>query len=251
MQRRDQVFFRDRSLLEELLHQGVVALGDHLDQRFVRLLSRRLQVGGNLAFVPFAVAAEVIGVSLHPDQVHDAAQVLLLANRQFQRNHRTPERFGQRLQHALGVGALPVHPTGHNQPRRFVFLAVAPHPLGDHFHTGHSIHHDNRCLHRGKRQFGLVDKHAEPGCIHDVDLGAAPLHVGQAAGERHLACDFLVVIVGSGGAIVHPAEPLGGAGGEQHGRDQRGLPGMSVPDHRDIPDIRALVNFHGFAPSST
>ena len=46
VQRGNQVFFRDGSLLEEFFHQGIVALGDHLDQLFVRLLGAAFRLAG-------------------------------------------------------------------------------------------------------------------------------------------------------------------------------------------------------------
>ena len=63
-----------------LLHQGVVALGHHLDQRFVRLLRGVGQVGGNFAFLALAIAVGSVGVGLHRDQVDDAFEIALGAD---------------------------------------------------------------------------------------------------------------------------------------------------------------------------
>ena len=73
MQRRDQVFFRNRPLIEELLHELVVALGHQLHQLFVRFLRLRFHAGRNLRLFAFAISTQVIGVALHAHQIDHAA----------------------------------------------------------------------------------------------------------------------------------------------------------------------------------
>ena len=91
MQRRNQVFFRDGALFEELLHQLVIAFRDQLHQLFMRFLSGRREVGRDFAFLAFTVATEFVGVGLHLDQVDDAGEALLLADRELQGNDCAPE----------------------------------------------------------------------------------------------------------------------------------------------------------------
>ena len=43
----DQLVVGQRAGLEELLHQLLVGLGDHLDQRLARRVDRRRHVGGH------------------------------------------------------------------------------------------------------------------------------------------------------------------------------------------------------------
>ena len=66
---------RERALLKELFHEGVVALGDHFHQRVMGLLGRFSQVGGDLAFLALAVSIGGVGVGLHANQVHDAVEI--------------------------------------------------------------------------------------------------------------------------------------------------------------------------------
>ena len=249
VQRRDQVFFRDGSLFEKFFQQGVIAFGHQFHQFFVLGLGFVFHVGGNLDFFSLAVAAQFVGVGLQRHQIDHAAEVFLFADGQFEWNHGSAEGIGQRFQNAFGVGAIAIHAAGHDQARRLIFLAVVPHPLGDDFHAGHAIHDDDRRIHHRQHQLGFVDEHVEAGRIHDIDLRFAPLHVGQAGGNRHLAGDFFLVVIGGRGAVVHAAQALVGARRVQHGGNQRGLACVSVPNHRNIPDIRAFVNLHGFAPS--
>ena len=132
------------------------------------------------------------------DQIDHAAEVFLASDGQLERNHSSSKGIGQRFQHALGIGALAVHAAGHDQARRLIFLAVVPDPLGDDFHAGDAVDHDNGRIHHRQHQLGFVDEHVEAGRIDDIDLRLAPLHVGQAGGNRHLARDFFFVVIGGG-----------------------------------------------------
>ncbi len=85
----------------------------------------------------------------------------------------------------------------------------------------------------------------KPGVSINIDLGLAPLHVGQAGANRHLARNFFFVVIGGGRAIVHAAQARGCARGKQHGRDQRGFAGVPVAHHGNVANVCAFINFHG------
>ena len=248
MQRRNQVFFRDGSLFEKFFQQGVIAFGHQFHQFFVLGLGFVFHVGGNLDFFSLAVAAQFVAVGLQRDQIDYAAEVFLFADGQLERNHRPAEGIGEGFQNALGVGAVAIHAAGHDQARRLIFLTVVPNTLGDDFDAGHAIDDDDRGIHHRQHQLGFVDEHVEAGRIHDIDFRFAPLHVGQAGGDRHLAGDFFLVVIGGGGAVVHAAQALVRARRVQHGGNQGGLACVSVSDDRNVADVRAFVNLHGFAP---
>ena len=88
-----------------------------------------------------------------------------------------------------------------------------------------------------------MDEHAEAGGVEDVDLRSAPLDDRAAGRNRHLASDFLVVVVSGGRAVIDSAQALGGPSGVQHGRYQGRLAGVSVADHRDITDVCSRIDF--------
>ena len=82
-----------RAALEEALHQRVVALGDRLDQpRAVRSRPRpRARPGSRRRRLAVAVAGEASG--LHGDQIDDAGEAGLLADRDLDRHHALPNLF--------------------------------------------------------------------------------------------------------------------------------------------------------------
>src|SRR5690348_14649770 len=126
VQGRDEVLFGDGSLVEELFHQGVIALGDHFHQLFVGFLSGAGQVRGNFAFLALAVATHVVGVGLHADEVDDPAQALFASDGHLQGHDGAAEGGGQRFQHAGGVGAFAVHAGGDDYAREVELVGVVP-----------------------------------------------------------------------------------------------------------------------------
>jgi len=52
--------------------------------------------------------------------------------------------------------------------------------------------------------------------------------------------DLVRVEVGDGRAVVHAAQTRHGAGGEQHGLDERRLADATVTDDADVPDLPDL-----------
>ncbi len=81
-----------RALVEELFEQRVVALGHHLDQRFVRRSARPRPGRGDVAFLALAVAVQRIGVRFHAHQVDHAFEVALRADGQMNREPRCGRR---------------------------------------------------------------------------------------------------------------------------------------------------------------
>ena len=122
--------------------------------------------------------------------------------------------------------------------------AVVPDALGDDLHAADRVDHHQRGFHGGQRHLGFVDEHVEAGSVDQVDLGLAPLDDGGGGGDGHRPRDFFFVVIGDGGAFIDPAQALGGAGGEQHGRGEGGFAGVGVPDQGDVADVCAFVILH-------
>src|SRR3984885_8105122 len=244
VERRNQVFLRQRSSLEKLLHQLVVAFGHKFYQLLVRFLHLRPHVGGDLRLFSFAVPAQFVGVRLHPHQIDYAGQVLLAADGQRNRNHVTPEGVDQRLQHPFGVGTVAVHAVHHNQPRRFVLLAIVPHTLRHHLNAGHSVDHHNSRIHYRQHHLGFVDEHAEARRIDEINLRLAPLHVGRGRRNGHLARNLFLVVIGGRRPVIYPPQPRRCSRSEKHGREQRRFSRVPVSHNRNITNVFSGIDFH-------
>src|ERR1700733_3846705 len=85
MQRGDQVRFRNRSLLEELLHQFVLAFRDELDESLVS----RLRIGENplwnLPYLTMSISIRLVEKRLHRHQIHHAMKSMLINDWQLHR----------------------------------------------------------------------------------------------------------------------------------------------------------------------
>ena len=249
MQRGNQVLFAEGSGFEEFFHQLVVAFRDQLDQALVGGLGLLPQVGGNFCFFAFAIAAHLVGVGLHADEIDDAGETFFGADRELDGDDVASEIFSMRLENAVGVSAVAVHAIDHDQARGVVFLAVIPDALRDDFDSGHAIHYDDGGVDDGQSHLGLVDEHVEAGSVENVDLGLAPLDDGQAGRDRHLAGDFFVVVIGGGGTIIDAAEAGSGSGGKEHGGGEGGFARVAVAYQRDIPYVFSGIGFQVGSPS--
>ena len=211
-------------------------------------------VGGDGAFLAFAVSTHLVGVGLHADEIDDAAETFLAADGELQRSDSAAEGVGERFEYAVSVGAVAVHAVDDDHARQVDVGAVIPNPLGHDLDASDAVHYNERGVDHGQDHLGLVDEHIEAGGIEQIDLdlgvGLAPLDESQAGGNGHLAGDFFFVVVGGGGAVVDAAEARCGSGGVEHGGHERCLAGMPVSDQGKVAEIGSCVCFHGLSPSA-
>ena len=205
----DNVLFVDGAFVEELFHQRVIAFGHQFYQPLVRGFGLLGKIVGNGADLGFAVAAHLVGVGLHLHQIDHAGEALLGADGQLHRNHGASEGRGQRLHHAIEVGALAIHAGADDDAGQRQLVAIIPDALGDHFHAADRIDHHQSGFHGGQRHLGFVNEHVEARRVDEVDLGFAPLDDGGRRGKRHGARDLFFFVVGGGVAFINPAQALG------------------------------------------
>src|ERR1035438_1783507 len=124
-------------------------------------------VSGNGTNRGFSIAAHVVGVGVHLDQVNDAGKALLGTDRQLNGDHGAAKGIRQRIHHAGKVGALAVHASADDGARQQKFVGIVPDALGDDFHAADRVHYDESAVHGGQHHLGFVDKHAETGSIED------------------------------------------------------------------------------------
>ncbi len=198
---------RQRAGVEKFFEQRVVAFGHHFDQSFVSGLRGLGHIRGDLAFFPFSVAVERIGIRLHAHQIHDALEVLLRADRQMNRNRRAPEERLHAFESAFETRALAVQLIDKDGPRQFEFFGERPDLLRLYFDAGHAIHDDQRRVGRHHRRLRVVEENIETRRIQQVDLLLLPLGGRDAGGNRDLALDLLIVEIRDGVAFIHAQQP--------------------------------------------
>ncbi len=210
-----QAFRGQRSLFEELLHQGVIALRHHLDERFLGFLGRFGQVLGDLSLLAPPASSGFVGVALHPDQVDDAAELALRAERQLDGDGEAAEILLDAGEGPVEAGVLPVQLVDDQRPRQFELLGERPHLLGLNLDAGDPVHQHQGGVGGHQRGPRVIDEDVEAGRVQKVDFALVPLGEGQRGGDGDLALDLLVVEVGDGGALVHARQPVGGSRQEQ------------------------------------
>ena len=219
----DDLVVAEGAGLEELLHQLLVVLGDHLDQRFAGGVDGGGHLAGNRAFGELAALVGLEEKGLPRNEVDDAAEVLLFADRQLNGNDGAIARFVQRRQRSLQAGAFAVQAVDDDEAWQGELLGRGPDFFGLHHHAADRIDDDQRGVRDVKRGGGVGEEIPHPGRVDQVDLVFVPLGVGEAGRERVLAGDFFFVVVGDGRAIVDLAEAIHHAGIGEHRRCELGL----------------------------
>ena len=181
VQRRNQVFFA-----ESFPSRRILPSARRRPRRPVPPASRAppapasFMSAGISRLFALAVAAQFVGVGLHADQVDHAASGSSRCRSAARAESRRAQtrlvsdsstRSASARSRSMRLATI--------SARRLVFFAIIPHPLGDDFHAGHAIDHNDRRIDHRQHHLGFVDEHVEAGRVEDIDLGLAPLHVGQ------------------------------------------------------------------------
>ena len=126
---------------EVALEQRVVGDDDPLHQVVVHLVLELLHVVGDRLGVGDAALVEVRGVG---EEVGDAAEVGLGADRQLQRCDARAQPVAQLVEGALEAGPLAVELVDEDHPGHAELGGLTPHRLGLHLHAVHRAHHEHR-----------------------------------------------------------------------------------------------------------
>ena len=209
----------DLAALQVALHELVGRLGHHVHQLVVVLVGGRPQVVGDVdRLVAPRALAMVVGD--HVDEVDDAVELVLAADRELDGDALRREPRLERLERREEVGPLAVEQVDEDEPREPELVAALPEALGADLDA-----HDARDGHDGaldhpKRaeDVGLEARLARR--VDEVDRAAFPLEVGNRRRDRHPAPALLVVVVGDRRLLGDAPEPVHGSRLEQQGLDQ-------------------------------
>ena len=221
-------------VLEVGLHQLVVVVGDRVDQLVVVLGRLLEELGGNVLRVQ--LRAERVGphVCAHLDEVDDAAEVLLLADRQLHGHRPRAEPVDHRLHGREEVRADAVHLVHEGDAWDAVAVCLAPDGLGLRLDTGDGIEHRHRAVEDAERALHLDRKVHVPGRIDDVHPNVAPERRRRSRRDRDPALLLLHHPVHDGGALVDLAHLVRAAGVVEDPLGRRRLAGVDV---RHDPDV--------------
>ncbi len=240
----DQLFLREAALLEEALHQRIVALGDFLDQFLAGIVRLGLAVVGDVDRLVLSGAVGRVLVCLHRHEIDHAREVFLLAERELDGHDLLAEFLLQGLEGARERGPVAVHFVDDDEAWQLEILGELPHLLGRDLDAGDAADDDGRGVCHAHGPLRFHQENAEAGGVQEVDFVVLPLHVGDRGGDRMLALDLVGVEVRRRRPILDAAEARGRAGVEKELRDERRFAGVVVPGHGHVPNLGTGVNLH-------
>ena len=228
-------------LVDELLHDRLVGLGEHVDEFLAVLVGQVDQVGGNVGDLPRR--AQLLAVPdprLHRDQVDDARVLGLGADRQLDDSHLGVEALLDRGQRAEEVGTGAVHLVDEAHARHVVLVGLTPHGFGLRLNAGHPVEDGDGAVEHPQRTLHLDGEVHVARRIDDLD---AVVHLVDRVGpvrrrgrrrDRDAPLLLLDHPVHRGGAVVHLTNLVALAGVEEDPLGRGGLTGIDVGHDADV-----------------
>ena len=228
---------RDRGLVFEIgLQQLVVVVGDRVDQLVVVLVRLLEQLRRDLAHVHVLAEVVLVGDRPHLDQVDDAAEVLLRADRQLHRNRARAEAVDHGLHRGEEVRARAVHLVHERDARNLVAVGLAPDGLGLRLDARDRVEDRDRAVEDAQASLHLDRKVHVPGRIDNVDAKVPPERRRRGRRDRDPALLLLRHPVHDRCALVDLAHLVGAAGVVEDPLGRRRLARVDVGHDPDVAD---------------
>ena len=233
---------RDLLLAQVGLHQLVVVVGAGLDQLGSVFLGFVDQVGRDLLGLELGPELVLPDQGLHLDQVDDAEELGLLADRELDRQRVGAEPVLHRLDRVEEVGPGAVHLVDVGDPRDLVLVGLAPDRLRLRLDAGDGVEDRDGAVEDAEAALDLDREVDVAGGVDDVDPVALPLAGGRGRGDRDPPFLLLLHPVHDGGALVDLAHFVGAAGVIEDALGRRRLTGVDV---RHDPDVARFLEGEG------
>ena len=148
----------DLLALEVALHQLVGVLGHLVHQLLAELAGLRAQLRRDLDLLGRARSRPLVDERLHVDQVDDAADLLLSADRDLGGDHVGAEGGLQRVEGSEEVGPLAIEHVDEDEPGEALGVGAAPEPLGVHLDPHRRVDDNHRRVRDPQRRDRVGDE---------------------------------------------------------------------------------------------
>ena len=214
----------------------VVEVRDRVDQLVVVLLGLLDELGRDLDDVELLAEVVLVDDGLHVDEVDDACEVLLGADRDLQRHRVGAEPVAHRLHGGEEVRAGAVHLVDEGDARHLVLVRLPPHRLGLRLHARDGVEDGDGAVEDAQAALDLDRKVHVAGRIDDVDPIVPPERGRRSGRDRDPALLLLGHPVHRRGALVHLAQLVGDAGVVEDPLGRRRLARVDVGHDPDVAD---------------
>ena len=212
-------------------------MGDLLEQHLARRVGLVDHVLGDVLDQDLLAEVVVVDDRLHVDEVDDAEEVALGADRQLQRHGVRGEAVDHRLD-ALGeVRADAVHLVDVGDARDLVLVGLAPDGLGLRLDAGDGVEQRDRAVEHAQGALDLDREVHVAGGVDDVDAVVVPLAGRRGGRDRDAALLLLLHPVHRGRALVDLAHLVGAAGVIEDALGRRRLARIDVGHDPDVPGL--------------
>ncbi len=221
-------------------------MGDLLEQVLARAGGSFGEVLGDLDLVDFLAHLVLVDDRLHRDEVDDAEEVALGADRQLDRHRVRAEAVDHRLHALVEVGADAVHLVDVGDPRHVVLVGLAPDGLRLRLDAGDGVEQRDRAVEHAQRALDLDREVDVAGRVDDVDAVVLPLRGRRGGGDRDAALLLLLHPVHHRRALVHLADLVGAPGVVEDALGRRRLTGVDVRHDPDVAGVfECELTWHG------
>ena len=235
---------RQAALREELLQQGVIGLGDELDELLVQLLDPRgpFAGGGRLGELAALVARE--GDDFTPEHVEHLVEPGPRVHRDGQGKNAVAEMLADLPQNLLEIAFVLVEGIDDDHFRDAVLRRVFPDRVGPDADAVVGVDDHQGEVTDAQRAEAFADEIRVTGAVDHVEFLVEPFEVEERGGHGNLTVLFAVVIIGNGAAGGDGAHPVDDAGAGKHGFAEHGFSRGGVSHDCEVSNLTRLVLFH-------
>ena len=222
---------------EIFFHEVVVLLGASLQKFIAILLGDFSQVVGNVDFGGFLPEIVVIDNRVHLDQIDDAREFVLGADRQLDRDGVGVQAVAHHLYHIKKVRSGYIHFVDISHPWDIVSFRLAPNGFGLRLDTAARRQNRHRPVEHSQRTLDFDGKIDVPGRVDDVDPMILPMTGCRRRRDRNAALLLLHHPIHSRGAVVDFADLMSDAGVEQNALGGGGFAGVDVRHYTYVASL--------------
>ena len=237
------LFLRQLLAAEVLLHEFFVRLGDGLEQLLAVLLSLLLQIRRDLLDLRRGAGLDLARPHerLHVDEVDNAVEVVLSADRQLHNQRLCAEAVDDGADGVVEVSAQLVHLVHEADARDVVLGSLAPHLLGLRLDALLAVEHGNSAIEHAQGALHLNGEvHVTRG-VDDVDLVVVPEAGHGSGGNGDAALLFLLHPVGGRTAVVGLSDLAVDTRVEEDALGRGGLTSIDVGHDADVADLCKIL----------